>query len=85
MLKHEIGDLHREDGEGVVEGIVLESDEVVEYDWTYRKTQCLEFVWLGTFKDIFSDNQNSNPWNSDILLCPGLQKSVPSESGWGYT
>ena len=72
MLEDEIGDVQREDGEGVVEGIVLQGGEVVEYNWTGWKSQAFKSICVCAFKDIFSDNQNRDPWNPNILLCSSL-------------
>ena len=81
MLEHEIRDVQGKDRESVIERVVLQRNEIVEYNRTWRNTKRLDFIRVRPLEDIFPDNQDCNSRNSNIFLCPRLTNQFHRKHG----
>ena len=56
----------------VVKGIILNGSEVIEDNWNGREIMFFEFCCVGSVEDVFSDDEDCDSGDSDVLLGAGL-------------
>lgn len=58
MCEDEVGDVQGKDGEGVVEGIVLQGYDIVEDYWDGGDVVFVEGLCVGAGEDVFADDDD---------------------------